>query len=250
MAGLTREALELADLQRAHRLATRSALPHVLGGLLGSQIENNMPGSPLHDASPEVKNINTALGGATGFLGARFGWPKALAGVTVKQLGLMGTSLGKKYIDTQQPIADTNLQTAKLQQGTAQLMADQSKSWKPTDLAQLGLAGAGLAGAGGLGYYLYKTLGPGKKKPTPKVTVNLPMSQNHGNVAIESDMDSLTLSKHLQRAIKRDQRRQLLESARDNTHHVNHSPETKHAFVFELPATPALDRVLSLLEIV
>ena len=216
-------------------LATRAIIGG-LAGATGGAVENK---TILSDYDPNTRHINTMLGAATGALvgggaGDKNLVAKAVAGWTAKQLALTAVGTSKKYVDMQIPIAEKNLETARLNQSTAALTSEQAKQMTPQALAQMGMAGAGLAGAGGLAYYLYKTLGAGKKKPSPKVTIDLPkIKGQRGDVHIEGDEDTLDLSRNLYQKLKRDQRRALLSEARVGTQHerkiIPMVPETEKA---------------------
>ena len=191
-------------------------------GLVGSGIENH---TILKNYDPDVRNLNTVLGGVTGATIGAAGLTHARSGLTalaswpLKEMLLTGVGTGKKYVDIQQPIAEKNLETARLNQSTAALQAEEAKGLSPTAIGQLGLAGAGLGAAGGLGYYLYNSMGPGKKKPSPRVTETIPLRHNKGTVSIEGDMDTLDLSKALHSKLRRDQKRLLQLEARQGTQH-------------------------------
>jgi hypothetical protein len=192
----------------------------VRGAALGfgaSQLENH---TLLKDTDPSTKNLNslmaTSVGAGMGSHPSFIG--PGLLGYAGKSMGLLGYDAAKKYVNIQQPIAETNLHTAQLSNDTARMQQQQAGHISAKDMAGLGL---GAAGVGGLGYYLYKTLGPGKKKVGPKVTVDLPMGANGkrrpGDVKIEGDMDTLDLSKSLYTRLKRDQHRQLRTETRESS---------------------------------
>ena len=207
-------------------------------GLLGSQVENQ---TLLKDYDPSLKAINSTLGTATGGIAGLAGLKhpgvalSTLASWPIKQLGILGVGTGKKYVDIQQPIAEKNLETARTTLETARIQSEQAKHMSPSDLAQLGLAGAGLAGAGGLGYYLYNSMGPGKKKTAPKVTVTLD-GKNKGQTQVEGDMDTLELSKQLHQALRRDTKRKLREEARHGVRHETQHPHAQEPKHDEAPA--------------
>lgn len=209
----------------------------VLGGLGGlglSQIENN---TILDDTDPHTQSLNRVLGTGTGVgLGLAAKNPEALAplaaGYVLKSLGLLGYDAAKKYINIQQPIAEKNLQTAGIQNDTAKLLGEQAQHLRPLDYASMGLAGAGLGAAGGLGYYLWKEHGPGKKPaPTQRMKVTLPIGANSskGSVEIDSPMDPVDMSKNLYKELQRDKRRRLLLEARLSTMHRKKAPVKKMA---------------------
>lgn len=200
----------------------RTALSALLGMGVG-HVENK---TLLSDYDDNIHHINTTLGGVTGgVMGALAkNNPQAalLAGAVPwvgKQLGLLGIGTGKKFVDLQIPVAEKNLESAKLNQITAEIQARKAQRMSAGDMAQIGMAGAGLGAAGGLGYYLYKTIGPGKKKPKPRITIDMPdVKKLYGaDIQIEGDEETLNLSKNLYDKLRRDRRQVLLTSTREET---------------------------------
>ena len=185
-------------------------LGHVAMGVAGAGVENQ---ALLPDMDPHLKAINLGMGAVTGLRGGQKGWGKALGPLALKEMALLGLNTGKKYVDIQQPIAETNLETARLNQQAAATNAQRAQSMSPATIAQLGMAGAGLAGAAGMGYYLYNTIGPGKKKPKPQTTVRMNLPRGQGEVDVTGDNDTLSLSKTLTKALQRDAKKRLRQEA-------------------------------------
>ena len=209
-------------------------------GFVGSTLENQ---TLLSDANPSLKHTNQFLGTLAGAGASKTRGAQEIAeylGKTwiPKQFVTFGLNEGDKYIREQVPIANTQLETATKALETAKIQADAAKHFGASDMARLGLAGAGLAGAGGLGYYLYNTLGPGKKKPSPKVTVTM-HGRRGDETQVEGDMDTLDLSKRLHKQLQRDARRKLREETKQHTQHNGHHPseghEPPHGIVRQVP---------------
>jgi len=229
----------------------------LFGGALGaggSEAENH---TLLQGYDPDVRGINTVLGMATGAIagGAGRAHPtaalSALASWPIKQMALAGVGTGKNYVDMQIPIAEKNLETAQLNQGTAAISAAAAKNISTSDIARLGLAGAGIGAAGGLGYYLYNTLGPGKKKPSPRVSVTLAGAGKGDSTSIEGEMDTLELSKRLNLQLRRDAKRQLRDTRSERRkpqdgQDEESTPELK-GILREKPQESTLSSILNLL---
>jgi len=204
------------------------------------------------DAEPDVKAMNMTLGSLSGMgagmthsLAAAKRIPllaKLLSGYTAKQMAMYGLKRYDKNLEMQLPLAQKNLETAQIANDTARIQSEAAKSWNPSDYARMGLAGAGLLGAGDLGYYLYKTLGPGKKKPAPRVTVQLPATRGTGRVSVEGEPDALHLSKRLYTALRQQTKHEVRDEAVE--------PQEKAAYVIALTRAPIEDRIRTLLEIV
>lgn len=206
----------------------RTALGAVAGTAL-AEFENRslMEGQQGHG----LDRINDGIGAVTGGMIAS-GNPQlvlgGLGGLGLKQMQLMQTNQLKRFTDLQIPVAKTNLDTARIANDTAKTVSDQAKQWKPSDVAQLGMAGAGAAGAAGLGYYLYKTLGAGKPKPVPKIRLNMPTPRG-GSAEVEMDNTPESLSKQLYDSLRRDAKRKLRAEARDGIWKDHHAPAEKSA---------------------
>lgn len=224
-----------------------------LAGFAGSSLENQ---ALLDDSDPRLKHINQFLGTLTGVTAPAKGLGKHLLRAWVpKQFAMFGLDAYDKSVKQQVPIANTQLQTAVKALETAKIQADAAKRFSPTDLAQMGLAGAGLGAAGGLGYYLYNTMGPGKKKPSPRVTVTLPTKEKgDAETQISGDMDTLDLSKELYKRMKRDTKRRLRTETKERTRHESprrpaRDDETPqlHGIVREKPDTSTMANIMNLL---
>jgi hypothetical protein len=220
-------------------------LARVAAGLGVSSLENH---TILDDADPSLKTTNLVLGGASG-LGAPATGLRDLGEYAAKtwipkQMMMFGLNAGDKYIRQQEPIARTNLQTSIVANTTERMKQEAAQHMSSTDMAQLGLAGAGLAGAGGLGYYLYKTLGAGKKKAPPRMTVDMPLRGNRGSVEISGDLDPVDMSKQLYSRLQRDQKRLIRLETKENTKH--HTKVGSHGIQFAATVSP-LQNIIKLL---
>jgi len=203
-----------------------------------------------------LDRINNGIGAITGMLVASKD-PKAklvgLGGIALKQMQLMQTNQLKRFTDLQIPVAKTNLETAGIANDTARVLSEKAKSMSPQDIGALGLAGAGLAGAGGLGYYLYKTLGAGKEKPVSKIKYTAP-TPREGQLEMEIDNTPQALSKQLYDSLRRDAKRRLRAEAKENIRHrpgfkEDRSPETvKQSHIIHEVAVPKLAYLLQLSE--
>ena len=212
-------------LENLARSAFASPLKGTAAGVGLSALEN---ATVLGDADPTTKHMNLVLGGVTGLGMGGAGKEHQmarLAGWPLKEVGLMGYDAGKKFVNVQQPIAETNLDAARLNKDTAQLVADKAKHISPQDIGSLitGMAAAG--GAAGLGYYLYHKIGPGKKPAAPKVTIQLPKTHGTNGSSIEMEADPVNLSKNLYKSLARDAKRKLRQEARAGVIHEKKKPE-------------------------
>lgn len=199
------------------KLAAARALLGGLAGGVASSVENQ---TLLDDSDPKLKAINLLLGTVTGAATPQRGIAKHVLSKWVpKQMGMFALDQYNKNVRNQIPIADKQLQTATKTLETAQINADAAKRMSAGDMAQLGLAGAGIGAAGGLGYYLWKNHGPGKKKAKPRITIDMPdiKGLNGADVKIEGDADTLDLSKSLYEKLRRDRRRVLLKGTGEQT---------------------------------
>jgi hypothetical protein len=139
----------------AHKLAMTRMLPWAAGGAGLAALENKFVGEDT--LSKPLQNINVGLGGLTG---AALGLPgltpaergAILAAYPLKSMALFGTGAIDKFRRSQQDLVNTNLQTARVNQNTARLEADNAGSKKTLAMAFLLPL---LMGGGGLAYYAY-----------------------------------------------------------------------------------------------
>ena len=214
-----------------------------LGGLGTSVVENN---TALDDSTDSTKYLNNVLGatvgGAMGMAAPHKDatMAKMVAAYATKLMGMQGLDAAKKYINIQQPIAETNLHTAELQKATADTIGEQAKHFKPSDYAQLGMAAGGLGLAGGAAYYLNKEYGPNKPKKQPTMRVTLPIGANSskGSVEMEGPLDPLDMSKQLYTQLQRDKKRRLQLETRLATMHRKTHPK-------QLQDSPEVEKVAS-----
>lgn len=205
------------------KLAASRALINAGLGLGVATLENE---TLLHDADPNLQHINQFLGALTGGTTPATGIGKHILKAWVpKQMAMFGLNAYDKSVKQQLPIANTQLDTAVKALETAKIQADAAKNISTSDIARLGLAGAGIGAAGGLGYYLYNTLGPGKKKPSPRVSVTLAGAGKGDSTSIEGEMDTLELSKRLNLQLRRDAKRQLRDETKANTRSERRKPQ-------------------------
>lgn len=199
----------------------------VAAGLALAPFENkNMFGD---DASDGVKYMNTLLLGGVGGLAAApksmISGPAAALGAWLGKMPLMlvGDRIDK-FTRAQQPIAETNLETARLSQATAELIRNQASRLSASDMALLGLSAAGI---GGLGYKVWRDSQPAKRPPA-RVKVTLPTKQvGDTETSIDMALDPVTLSKKLYDQLNRDTRRRLAAETEERTLRKKKKPEIK-----------------------
>lgn len=221
-------------LRELGRRAFSTPIKGSLAGLGLSALEN---ATVMDTADPETKKMNLVLGGVTGLgMGGahspdvRF---SRLAAWPMKEVGVQGYDKLQKFVNIQQPIAETNLETAMMNRDAARTAMEKAKHLSPQDIGSLITGLAAIGGTAGLGYYLYNKIGPGKKPAAPKVTIQLPKTHGTNGSSVEMEADPVSLSKNLYRSLARDAKRKLRQEARAGVEHEkpksDHQDEEKEA---------------------
>ena len=162
-------------------------LAYGAGGVGMAALENKYVGPNL---PPELKNVNLGVGGATGVMLASRNPAMQIAGlgtIPIKQMGMFAIGGMDRFRRQQQALTDTNLATAKVNEGTALQQRDNAGSQRLMELAFLIPA---LAGGGALAYNAFDqwkkrhtkqnrldTIGSaGVRRPSQRVRIDLPPS--------------------------------------------------------------------------